>query len=462
MPEPSQSIVATLASWLPHARWFGGKDGDGAVPVSVQDALVVPGGNLLLVDVGGGDVPPQRYVVPVDAAGTDAAAMPAFAVWLLRLVLGGMCAKTGHGVVRGRLVGAVAADAARATPARTTVRPLGVDASNTSLLVETGGTGPDLVVKLLRRCRPGIQPEVEVGEFFALHTDWPGAARLRGWLEYVPDDPAAEPMVLATIHDAVPDSVSAWDRLESLVAGGGLPGGRDRDRLLAIVARLGTTTAGMHAALASRPDIPAFAPQPATTRNWPAESEGMIARLTAAARLARGQAGRHPEPIRSGLLRFAGREAEFADRLRGVAACPADLCLIRIHGDYHLGQVLLDAADSPIVIDFEGEPGRPFAERRVKAAACRDVAGMCRSFDYLLRHAAMHGARPWRAADLRLLETTFLAAYAATAAGRCWWSTDAGRLLAAFTLDKAIYELAYEMHHRPDWVAVPLAAIDAA
>jgi predicted trehalose synthase len=88
---------------------------------------------------------------------------------------------------------------------------------------------------------------------------------------------------------------------------------------------------------------------------------------------------------------------------------------------------------------------------------------MCRSFDYLLRHAALHGGGPWQAADLRLLETTFLAAYAAHAAGGCWWpARDAAGLLEVFTLDKAIYELAYEMNHRPDWIDVPLAALDAA
>ena len=459
------ATIATIAAWLPQARWFAGKHADGARAISVHDELATPAGKILLVDVAVGAGEPERYVVPVDAAGVDAAASPAFATWLVRVVRGGLRVEAGRGAIVGRLVGTPGGGGATGTPAITAVHLLGVDASNTSLLVDLGEAGPGLVglvFKLLRRCRPGIQPEVEVGEFLALHTPWSGAARLRGWLEYVPSDAAEAPTVLATIHDAVPASESAWDRLGPLVAGGGLHG-PDRDRVLAIVGRLGRATAEMHAALASRPDIPPFAPEPATTRHWQAEAAGMVARLAAVARLARGQADRHPEPLRGRLLRFAEREGAFASRLKGLAAFPADLCLIRIHGDYHLGQVLLDATDAPAIIDFEGEPGRPLADRRAKVAACRDVAGMCRSFDYLLRHAALHGGGPWQAADLRLLETTFLTAYAAHAAGGCWWpARDVDLILKAFTLDKAIYELAYEMNHRPDWIDVPLAALDAA
>ena len=459
------ATIATIAAWLPQARWFAGKHADGARAISVHDELATPAGKILLVDVAVGAGEPERYVVPVDAAGVDAAASPAFATWLVRVVRGGLRVEAGRGAIVGRLVGTPGGGGATGTPAITAVHLLGVDASNTSLLVDLGEAGPGLVglvFKLLRRCRPGIQPEVEVGEFLALHTPWSGAARLRGWLEYVPSDAAKAPTVLATIHDAVPASESAWDRLGPLVAGGGLHG-PDRDRVLAIVGRLGRATAEMHAALASRPDTPPFAPEPATTRHWQAEAAGMVARLAAVARLARGQADRHPEPLRGRLLRFAEREGAFASRLKGLAAFPADLCLIRIHGDYHLGQVLLDATDAPAIIDFEGEPGRPLADRRAKVAACRDVAGMCRSFDYLLRHAALHGGGPWQAADLRLLETTFLTAYAAHAAGGCWWpARDVDLILEAFTLDKAIYELAYEMNHRPDWIDVPLAALDAA
>ena len=490
MPEPIEPVIPTLASWLPRARWFAGKDAAAIGTISIHDRIGHAAGSLLLVDVAAGNAEQQRYAVPVDARSADAAAAPAFSGWLIDVVLRGLRVEADRGTLHGRLAGTTArgadqapdrATAAPATdvPDSVTVRPLGHDASNTSLLVGINAGRPDLVVKLLRRCRPGIQPEEEIGEFFATHaapsthaTDpahashapWAGTPRLRGWLEYVPREQSAEPTVLATIHDAVPNCVSAWDRLGSLVATGALHGA-DRDRLLAIVASIGTISGEMHARLASRADIPAFAPEPATPAVRHAMTAAMTARLADVAGLARLHAGRHAEPTRGLLLRFAAREPEFADRLRAWATLPACPSLIRIHGDYHLGQVLLGAADDrPFIIDFEGEPGRPLADRRAKAPACRDIAGMCRSFDYLLRHAALHGAGPWRADDLRLLETTFLAAYETRVAGSCWWPADAAvaaRLLDAFRLDKAIYELAYEIRNRPDWIAVPLAALDA-
>ena len=118
---------------------------------------------------------------------------------------------------------------------------------------------------------------------------------------------------------------------------------------------------------------------------------------------------------------------------------------------------------SVLVIDFEGEPGRTLAERREKTAAAKDVAGMCRSFDYLLRHVAKSSAKPYAAADLARLEACYLGAYREVALGQPWWPADpttADALLAPFKLDKAIYELAYELSNRPDWIDVPLAAIE--
>jgi trehalose synthase-fused probable maltokinase len=137
--------------------------------------------------------------------------------------------------------------------------------------------------------------------------------------------------------------------------------------------------------------------------------------------------------------------------------------MIRVHGDYHLGQLLVAEQGSVLVIDFEGEPGRPLAERRGKTAAAKDVAGMCRSFDYLLRHVTKLTGRPYAAADLERMEACYLDAYREVAAGQPWWPADrenADALLAVFKLDKAIYELAYELNNRPDWIDVPLAAIE--
>jgi maltose alpha-D-glucosyltransferase/alpha-amylase len=144
---------------------------------------------------------------------------------------------------------------------------------------------------------------------------------------------------------------------------------------------------------------------------------------------------------------------------------------IRHHGDYHLGQVLVRENDF-VIIDFEGEPGRSHAERRAKHSPLRDVAGMLRSFDYA-RWTALKGAAksPQDHARLQPLAAewqtqarhAFLAAYATAAApaGDDAGLADAGGLLRLFELEKALYELRYEINNRPDWAHIPLQGIDA-
>ena len=162
------------------------------------------------------------------------------------------------------------------------------------------------------------------------------------------------------------------------------------------------------------------------------------------------------------LFRSANRDAIIA-RLEAIADLETSALAIRVHGDYHLGQVLVAGDDEEVfVIDFEGEPGRTLEERRAKTSVFKDVAGMCRSFDYLLRHVARTTGAAYRADDLRQLEECYLDAYRSIAAGQPWWPADphtADRLLSIYKLDKAVYELAYELQNRPDWVEVPLAAI---
>jgi maltose alpha-D-glucosyltransferase/alpha-amylase len=353
-----------------------------------------------------------------------------------------------------------------------TVSPIGGDASNTSIVVRSGSTG--WIIKLFRRCRAGIQPEVEIGEFLATASPWQDTPRLCGWLEYVPADDqlAASSTAIATVHEFAPGYTTGWDRLVGLLTAGDGLAGHSGDEVLAIVADLGRATARMHRAFSARPDIPAFAPESATP----------VGRQAAALRMSEHAQGvfaliesRLPqvEPTMAGrlaaVLDARSRLVSRFDRLPGIALAATN---IRVHGDYHLGQVLVAEHESNLlvaeqggvlVIDFEGEPGRTLAERREKTATAKDVAGMCRSFDYLLRHVAKSSARPYAAADLARLEACYLGAYREGAAGQPWWPTDpaaADALLAVFKLDKAIYELAYELNNRPDWIDVPLAAIE--
>jgi len=443
-------VTRAIAAWLPQARWYGGR---AVAALTVADACAADGVTLALVDARPApDGQPVRYVVPVTSdTGVDAACTPAGARWLVDVMTTGRVVPG----MQGSFVGHPMGDAAVFPAAPIAVSPLGADASNTSCLVRTAAAGH--VVKLLRRCREGVQPEIEVGEFFARQSLFTATPRLRGWLEYRPAAGGA-PTALATIHDHLPGCESAWDALGRLLAEHGLDGPH-HDRILAIVAAIGRVTADMHAALAARSDVPGFAPVEVTPDDRLATAADLVAHATSVLSVA-ASAGSLPAPIAARVRRVVDAREALCDQLRGVAdVLPARL--IRVHGDFHLGQVLVAAADDRVfVIDFEGEPGRTLEARRAFAPAAKDVAGMCRSFDYLARHARL----PNPAAVAAMLGHRFRAAYVSKAAGHAWWPADAAtadRLVEILALDKAVYELAYELRHRPDWVAIPLAGIEA-
>jgi maltose alpha-D-glucosyltransferase/alpha-amylase len=446
----SADMLPAIASWLPQARWCGGAP---AAELVLADVCPADGVALALIDApppaGGAAV---RYVVPVTAdTGADAACSPAFARWLCDVVTAG---RTVPGR-QGTFVGHPAGGQAPPPTAPEAVVPLGADASNTSCLVRAGADA--CVVKVLRRYRAGIQPEVEIGTFFADHSPFAATPRLRGWLEYRPVG-GGPTTALATIHDHLPGCESAWDVLGRLLADRGLDGPH-RDRIAAIVTAIGHATAQMHRALAARPDLPAFAPRIATPADGVAAAAALVAHASEVLTLAAAMP--LPADVAARVRPVVAAREAICTQLRGIAdVMPPQL--IRVHGDFHLGQVLVAAADDCVfVIDFEGEPGRTLEERRAFAPAAKDVAGMCRSFDYLARHAGV----PHPAATAAALARHYRAAYTAVAGGHAWWPADAAtadRLLAILALDKAVYELAYELRHRPDWVEIPLAGIEAA
>lgn len=463
-----------LATRLPRMRWFADKSAP-ILSATRAERLVIPdagGVELALVDVRmAAGMPPRRYVVVETDDGSDAVCTPAFAHWLLETVFSGrtVSAASGGRFV-GRCLGPLAAGDNRLRDAgRLDVTPLGPDASNTSFVVTAAGRG--FVVKLFRACRSGIQPEVEVGEFFASASPWSGTPRLCGWLDYDRED---GPVAIATVHEFVPGCTTAWDHLVGLLTGPEHAAESALETAANVAAALGRTTAAMHRALAAPSDHAAFAALQATPDWWRAAAEGM--RRHAADVFAR-IAARLPQisgPVARRLAAVVEARPRLLARFDGLADPPVDCGLIRVHGDYHLGQVLVATADvAPLdgtvperglfVIDFEGEPGRSLDERRSRTAAAKDVAGMCRSFDYLVRHAGKLSARPADPAAARRLERAYLESYRAASAGQPWWpaaTSDAARVLAAFALDKAIYELAYEFDNRPDWIDVPLGALE--
>jgi maltose alpha-D-glucosyltransferase/alpha-amylase len=474
--------IGGLVPWVPSARWYPAKGAAGAV--SVWDAVKLPTPDgmdpapsaawLAIVEADGDAA--WRFVLPLeqrvgaDADGplADAAVSPAFAAWLLTTVLRGEAVEGASGSFQGRVV-APAIIRARPTPppvdpACVRVVTIGGDASNTSLAVAWGDTR--VVVKLLRRCREGFHPEVEVGEFLATSPVAADVPRLLGWLEYAPHGGGRErgTAVLATVHEQVDAAGSAWDAMLGLALS-------DWPRCRGLAVSLGETTARLHAAFACRRDVPAFAAEPWTADAWATATRRMGEHAAAVvSKLADRRAALSPED-RATTDRLLARRAALLGRFAEASAPPAGAARIRVHGDYHLGQVLVSwEGDRCTVIDFEGEPARSLDERRERTSAAKDVAGMCRSFDYLLRVLAKQGQRAYRAEDVRDLEVGFVSAYEAASrrlssqggGGVRWWPeerSEADRLLAIFMLDKAVYELAYEADNRPDWIDVPLGAV---
>jgi len=241
---------------------------------------------------------------------------------------------------------------------------------------------------------------------------------------------------------------------------------------LALVRTLGTRTAELHIALGKAASDPAFRPEPATQVDvaaWCARAreQAMHTLDRLAQRLAALPAG-----VRADAEQVLTRRNAIASRLADCSGAVGKP-LIRIHGDYHLGQVLLVQNDF-VITDFEGEPARPLAERRRKQSPLKDVAGMLRSFDYAMHSAVrrVSADRPdlvpallplaqrWQSEAVR----AYLEAYRATMSLSALLPDEPAvqAVLDFFVMEKALYELAYELDNRPDWVAIPLRGIASA
>jgi maltokinase len=320
-------------------------------------------------------------------------------------------------------------------PEDTPVRPMGVEQSNSSLVF-----GDQVVAKLFRKLEPGLNPELEMLRFLTGHS-FENIAPLYGWAEYEGDSLSA---TLAVVQRFFADGTGGWEL--------GLDELRSRpEGLLEQLAALGEVTARMHTVLGSDASDPAFAPEEPSqeslsllTATVDEDIDRLFARLTDEEAL---------EPI-------AGRGQDVQARLGALAQVGAGGRVIRTHGDYHLGQTLLTPRGW-VILDFEGEPARSLPERRQKRSPLRDVAGMLRSFAYVASAARIqHGVETPEGWEDRARET-FLAHYLQHVEPSLvpHGEQATANLLAVFELEKAIYELSYELDNRPDWVSIPVAGI---
>jgi trehalose synthase-fused probable maltokinase len=319
------------------------------------------------------------------------------------------------------------------------VRLLHAEQSNTSLRF-----GDALILKLFRRLQFGANPDVEIGWFLTEHTAFDGTPPVAGSLTYV--SPSGEEAALALLQRFEPNRGDAWTTTLARVAS--VLEGAEVASTLPSIRRLGATTAELHVALASGTGD--FAPETITLLDvvgWERALEAEIGVVAEAL-------GAQGISVDIDALRR---------RAMGLSALEGSL-KTRHHGDFHLGQVLERDDGGYVIIDFEGEPSRPLALRREKRSPLRDVAGMLRSFDYA-RNAALRsssvgsGAAGLGAKWYQAAREAFVEAYLGVVGAQPGLvPADVDAPLAALELEKAAYEVLYELNNRPDWLPIPLAA----
>ena len=504
------TIGDALLSFMRTRRWFAGKAcaerGLGlvdAVPLSPSET------RLALVDVDYHDAAAECYVLPLafsaEAEGAGAIARvgaKGFAHEALdgelgRALLGAIAGERTFPGEKGQVRGSASPFLDELLPGRdvATLAPtvMGAEQSNTSIAYSG-----KLMLKFFRKVEEGVNPDLEVTRFLNERA-FAHAPRVAGALEYVQE--GREPRTLGLLQEYVQNGGDAWSHaldavgqyFERVLAapageGPGAPSGpllelaasqpseALRDLLgphLETARLIGRRTAELHAVLASG-DGPAFAPEPFTTLYQRSFYQSM--RNTAGQvlrQLRQALRGALPDDVRPIMQQVLDEEEMIMERLRRIVELKVESVRIRCHGDYHLGQLLHTGRDV-MILDFEGEPGRPLGERRIKRTALRDVAGMIRSFDYaaltalrrrVVRPQDADLLRPWALAWSRWTSAAFLAAYVTTAeaaAGpRFLPATRRERdvLLETNLLVKALYEVGYELGSRPEWVRAPLDGI---
>jgi maltokinase len=441
-----------LRDWVVAQRWFGSKAQE-VSHLNVLEAFTLrddlPQLVLALVEARFPSGTHEVYQVPIgirpadehwtervisetsDLTFYDALADPAHARVLLQLMRSGGDVQAGEGTLGFRWSGSPE----NIPPTPVEVRPVGVEQSNSSIVF-----GETLILKAFRRVEPGVNPELELLRFLS-ERDFPHIAPIAGWFQY---EGRLMDATLGVLQEFLAGAIDGWDlALDALAS--------DPEAFLAHVRALGAVTGELHTTLGSEGNDPAFAPeQPSTeavailTATIDEEIERIFVELPDLEAL---------EPIR-------GRGQDVQERLQALANVGAGGRVIRTHGDYHLGQTML-AERGWVILDFEGEPGRPISQRRLKRSPLRDVAGMLRSFSYAAAGSRILRGTPAPEGWEDRARETFLDGYfgAVDSALLPPGQDPTRKMLAIFELEKAVYELRYELNNRPDWVAIPTAGI---
>jgi maltose alpha-D-glucosyltransferase/alpha-amylase len=368
--------------------------------------------------------------------------------------------------------------------------------SNTSVIY-----GDHFILKLYRLLEGGVNPDLEIGRFLTEKTSFRHIPRVAGYIEYRPNQ--GEVVTLGVLQEFVSNTGDAWrhtlDELsyyfETAMAQGfngkappvlgrhpldlvdgdlPVPSGNFIHASCADATLIGERTAEMHLALAGETDDPDFTPEPFSDFYRQSLYHGILGMANRSLLLLRQQLPSLPADALEEAREVLQREDEIRNRLRAIRDRKISAMRFRHHGDYHLGQVLCTGKDV-LIIDFEGEPARPLSERRIKRSPLRDVAGMMRSYHYASQ-AALHGQvsgvtplpevvpalQAWADFWYLWICTAFLRSYLQKAGQAPFLPPtrdELRTLVDAFLLEKAAYEIGYELNNRPDWVRIPLRGI---
>jgi len=498
-----------LPRYLQTCRWFGSKARTFRNLRVVEQSSIsedAQSAQLWFVEVNYLDAPTETYVLPVEIASGDAAraisqAAPQAviarfegseesilfdAIWDLKCRSRLFDTILRHQTMKGR-AGELVGVTAKAFEADQSTNPgnsqvLGVEQSNSSMLFDN-----KFFLKLYRKIDDGVNPDVEITRFLTEHTKIPNVPAFVGAIEY--RRAKTEPTVVCLLQSAVANQGDGWSLtldavgryyervlerkadLQNEIA----PPGTLLDELFGGVypekmKLLGERTGELHLALASYPDDPAFQPEPFSAMAQRSVYQNMRASLRRAFTLLEKKLCDLPATFRDEAKEVLGAEQEILAREKRLLDRRTNAAKIRIHGDYHLGQLLYTGKDF-VILDFEGEPARPLSERKLKRSVLRDVAGMMRSFQYAAYSALWQPAMrkedvPFleRWADLwyRHMGSVFLQSYLKTTGTAIFIpqnSEDLQMMLEAYLLDKAVYEIGYELNNRPAWVVIPVRGI---
>ncbi len=333
--------------------------------------------------------------------------------------------------------------------------------------------GDRMIVKIYRQIQNGVSPELEIGRYLTEKAAFPNVARVGGAIEYLGE--GGKTTTLAILQEFVPNGGDCWNhtlahlkRLSEAVSRGEAP---DNGNIPERMEMLGERVGQLHAVLAGSAGDSAFDPEPVSDDDWVEWMASIERSAVETLDALKRRIDSIPERYRAMVEEVCAASDRIRDHVKTFRPDLASIRKTRIHGDLHLGQILVTKNDF-VIIDFEGEPARSLAERRRKHLPMRDVAGMLRSFSYAAQMLVQEESRASAEFDRRLaamaedwehrIVEKFLSGYLHGAGDCVAIPRDRDvfdSLLKLFLLEKALYECAYELNNRPDWIGIPTAGL---